>query len=163
MAVASDLARLFDRELDRLANEVAAYESDAALWSTTGAQKNAPATLALHLVGGLLHYIGAALGASGYVRDRDREFSERSVSRDEIVRRVRECRDVVVPVLARLPEEALGRPYPGIVPGPLEGLTTNGMLDHLLWHLGWHTGHIYYHRLGLDGRGPAGEIRSARS
>ncbi|MGD8277299.1 MAG: DinB family protein [Gemmatimonadota bacterium] len=149
-----DFAILFGRELDHLAEEVAAYRSDADLWSTMGAQKNPPGTLALHTAGGLMAMIGTALGGTGYVRDRDREFSERDVSRDEVVSRVRECRDTIVPILAGLDDATLAAPHPGRVPPHMQGVTTHAFLLHLLWHVGWHLGHIYYHRLGLAGGGP---------
>ena len=147
---AQELATLFARELDRLANEIAAYPSDEALWSTAGAQRNAPGTLGIHVVGGLSTFIGAALGGTGYVRDRDREFSERDVPRDEVVRRIRACSDVVVPVLKNLDDEALDGTFPGPLPGQMQGSSTRAFLLFLAWHLGWHTGQVYYHRLGLS-------------
>lgn len=149
MSVGSDLSVLYTRELDRLAGEIAAYPTDADIWSTIGGQKNAAGTLALHVAGGLLAYIGAGLGDNGYVRDRDREFSQRDLSRDEVVRRVRECRDTVVPILRGLDDAAMAAEYPGPTPPPLKGVSTQGFTMHLLWHLGWHLGHVYYHRLGL--------------
>lgn len=149
MSLGQDLAKIYGRELDRLANVIAAYPTDAGLWSTLGAQKNSPGVLALHTVGGLMAFIGAGLGGSNYVRDRDREFSERDVPRDEVVRRVRECRDLVVPILEGLDDAVMGDGYPGNAPPALKGITTQGFLMHLLWHVGWHTGHVYYHRLGM--------------
>ena len=155
MSLGQDFARIYDRELDRLATEVAAYTSDADLWSTVGAQKNPPGALALHVVGGLLAMIGAALGGTGYVRDREREFSGRDVPRNEVVRRIRECRDVIVPVIEGLDDAMLTATYPGKTPPRLEGISTQGFLMHLLWHLGWHLGHVYYHRLGIAESGTA--------
>lgn len=154
MSAAREFAAVYGRELDRLAAEVAAYPDDETLWSVAGAQKNSPGTLAVHTVGGLLHFIGAALGDTGYVRDRDFEFAERGLSRDEVAARVRECRALIVPILEGLDEDVLAREHPGPVPPPLRGATTRAFLMHLLWHLGWHTGHIYYHRLALDGSRP---------
>lgn len=146
-----DFAKIYGRELDRLADEIASYRSDADLWSTMGAQKNSPGTLALHIVGGLMGNIGAGMGGTGYVRDREREFSERDVPREELVRRIRECKDTVVAVLEGLDDTKMGNTYKGKTPPPLKGITTQGYLMHLLWHLGWHLGHIYYHRLGIAG------------
>ena len=150
-----DFANIYGRELDRLAEEVAAYENDSDLWSTSGGQKNPPGNLALHTAGTLMHFVGAGLGASGYVRDRDREFGERDVPRTEIVRRIRECRDTIVPVLEGLEDDAMDRAHPGEVPARLQGITMRAFLLHLLWHVGWHQGHIYYHRLGLADTGSA--------
>jgi hypothetical protein len=145
----TELAHLFRRELDRFAREIEAYDDESALWSTMGAQRNAPGTLAIHVVGGLLTFIGAGLGGTGYVRDRDREFSERDLSRSEILRRLRDCREIVVPVLERLDDAAFAQPYPGALPPQMAGATTRTFLLHLLWHTGWHCGQVYYHRLGV--------------
>lgn len=57
-----DLANIYGRELDRLADEITAYENDTDLWTTMGAQKNPPGSLALHTVGALMHFISGALG-----------------------------------------------------------------------------------------------------
>lgn len=150
-----DFANIYGRELDHLAKEVAAYESDADLWSTIGAQKNAPGTLAIHTVGALNTFIGAGLGGTGYVRDRDAEFNERDLPRAEVIRRIHACRDTIVPILAGLDDAVMGQPHPGAVPERLRGITTHAFLTHLVWHVGWHQGHIYYHRLGLAGGGDA--------
>jgi len=149
MGPGRDFANIYARELDRLASEIGAYRTDADLWSTIGAQKNAPGTLAAHVVGGLMHFIARELGGFDYVRDRDLEFSERDVTRDEMVIRIRTCREAVVPVLENLDAATFDRPFPGALPEPLRGATTRAFLLHLLWHLGWHLGHIYYHRLGI--------------
>jgi hypothetical protein len=144
-----DFANIYGRELDRLANEIGAYPSDADLWSTTGAQKNPPGSLALHVVGGLEWFIGAELGKSGYVRNREREFADRGAPRDEVVRRIRACRATIVPILERLGDDDIAQPYPGTLPPAFAGMTTRAFLMQLLWHLGWHAGHVYYHRLGI--------------
>lgn len=152
-SLGQDLARLFDRELSHLADEIAAYRSDADLWSTAGSQKNPPGTLAIHVAGGLEHFIGAALGGSGYVRDRDAEFTEHGLSRTAVVERVQACRARIVPILEDLDDHVLDRPFPVPVPQDLREAPARRFLLHLLWHLGWHLGHVYYHRLGLEKAG----------
>lgn len=142
-----DLATLFARELDRLAGEIRAYESDDRIWSTQGKQKNSPGTLTLHLCGNLLHYIGAALGGSGYIRDRDAEFSDRC-SKQELLVEIADTRDVITRVLASASDEVMNGKYPGRPPARMDGVGTRRFLMHLLWHFGWHEGQIYYHRLG---------------
>ena len=146
-----DFANIYARELDRLADEVAAYGTDEDLWSTLGAQKNAPGTLAIHTVGALNTFIGAGLGDTGYVRDRDAEFGERGLSRAGVIDRIRACRDSIVPILAGLDDAVMSQQHPGDVPERLRGMTTHAFLTHLIWHVGWHQGHIYYHRLGMHG------------
>jgi hypothetical protein len=148
-SVGGDFAAIFDRELGRLAREVEAYEDESALWSVQGGQKNSPGTLVLHLVGNLMHYIGAELGGTGYVRDREAEFSELGLPREELLMRVAECRTAIASVLESLSDDVMAATYPGEAPGGMEGVTTRAFLLHLTWHIGWHLGHIYYHRLAL--------------
>lgn len=150
MTLGQELAALFARELNRMADQIGAYDSDVAIWTTTGAQKNSPGTLAVHTVGGLLHFVDAGIGGSDYVRDRDFEFRERDVTRADVIERIHACRDAIVPVLEGLDDATLAGPYPGTLPAAMKGLSTRAFLMTLVWHLGWHTGHIYYHRLGLE-------------
>jgi len=145
----AEFALIYGRELDRLAAEIGAYESESDLWTTVGGQKNSPGTLVLHTVGSMLSRIGAELGGTGYVRDRPREFSERNVSRDRLLALVGECRGTITRVIEGLGDDVMEREYPGQPPAGLEGISTRGYLMHMLWHLGWHLGHIYYHRLGI--------------
>jgi len=150
-SIGKDFAFIIDRELGRLEAEVSAYRDEDDLWVTQGAQKNAPGTLVLHLVGNLLAFVGADLGATGYVRDRPAEFSDRGVPRDQLLARVRECREVVPRVLSGLSDEVFARPHPGALPEPMAGFSTHRLMVNLSWHLGWHLGHIYYHRLAVEG------------
>ena len=148
-AVGRDFADVFARELDRLASELQAYADEADLWETMGSQKNPPGTLALHLVGNLMCYVGDGLGRTGYVRDREAEFADRNVPREELLRRVVECRETVTEVLSSMPDEAFEAVYGGETPTRMQGIGTRAFLVHLTWHLGWHLGHIYYHRLAI--------------
>jgi hypothetical protein len=65
------------RDLRAAAREVEAYGSDAALWRAVPGVSNSGGMLALHLAGNLRHFIGAVLGGTGYVRDREAEFARR--------------------------------------------------------------------------------------
>jgi hypothetical protein len=141
-----DFARILDRDLGVLAEQIETYPDDAGVWRSGGSIKNSAGTLALHLVGNLEHFVGAVLGGTGYVRDREAEFGERDVPRGEILERIDNCRAVVAETLAALPDEALAMPYPGKTPPMLEGATTHLFLLHLAAHLAWHLGQIDYHR-----------------
>ncbi len=146
-----DLGQVIARELDRVAEEISAYRDERNLWVTQGAQLNAPGTLALHLAGNLLHYIGAGLGDTGYVRDRHAEFNDRDVPRNELVRRLHEARDVTVRVLSSLDEATFDSGGFSVeLPEPYADMSVRGFLVHLVWHLGWHEGQIYYHRLAVE-------------
>ena len=50
--------------------------SEEQLWRRPFAHGNSVGHLLLHMTGNLNYYIGARVAESGYVRDRDREFSE---------------------------------------------------------------------------------------
>lgn len=146
-------ARILVRELDRLVRLVEAYPDEADLWRTEGSITNSGGTLALHLVGNLEHFVGAVLGETGYVRDREAEFGDRDVPREDIVRRIRACQQALRDTLEGLGDEALLGAYPATLPASLggEGVPAATFLTHLTWHLGWHLGQIDYHRRMLVG------------
>jgi len=141
-----EFARILDRDLGALAEQIETYPDDAGVWRSGGSIKNSAGTLALHLVGNLEHFVGAVLGGTGYVRDREAEFGERDVPRAEILERIDHCRAVVAEVLAALPDESLAETFPGRMPPVFEGASTHLFLLHLTAHLAWHLGQIDYHR-----------------
>ena len=63
-------------ELGTRVHELAEPLSDAQFWTKPFAFGNSFGHLVLHLTGNLNYYIGAEIAGTGYVRDRDREFSE---------------------------------------------------------------------------------------
>lgn len=142
------LLKLYDRDIAKLREEVEKYERDEDLWKKQGDVPNSGGNLALHLCGNLRHFVGAILGNSGYVRDRDAEFVLRDVPRAEIISAVEETRKVVASTLAKLTADDLAKTY------PLEALgypmTTEYFLVHLATHLGYHLGQINYHRRSLS-------------
>src|SRR5690349_19148526 len=50
--------------------------SEADFWRKPVEPGNSVGHLVLHLAGNLNHFVGAQLGGTGYVRDREREFTE---------------------------------------------------------------------------------------
>jgi hypothetical protein len=64
----------FLRDLDKLKEELSLYKNENDLWTVKGDIQNSAGTLTLHLVGNLKHFIGAQIGFTGYIRNRDREF-----------------------------------------------------------------------------------------
>ncbi|HEV7667048.1 MAG TPA: DinB family protein [Thermoanaerobaculia bacterium] len=144
-----DLSTLFLRDLDGLRREIELYPDDAAPWAEIPGLPNRGGTLALHLAGNLRHFIGAILGGSGYVRDRDLEFSARDVPRSELLEKIAAARQEVEAGLAALDPAALDADYPL----PLGGRTisTRQFLIHLAMHLTFHLGQIDYHRRAATG------------
>ncbi|SKA44012.1 Protein of unknown function [Chitinophaga eiseniae] len=137
------LINLFERDLSRLEDEITAYETEEAIWRVPEGIKNSAGNLCLHLCGNLQHFIGAILGQSGYVRERDREFSDKNVPRQDLLALVGVTRRVVLTVIVGLTPEVMARQYPERVPGDM---TTDSFLVHLYGHLNYHLGQINYHR-----------------
>ncbi len=112
-----DLSRLLVRELETFAREVELFPDDESLFKTLPGVANSAGSLGLHVCGNLQHFVGAVLGGTGYVRNRDAEFAARAGRRDDLVRKLRETAAVVASTLGQLPQEALARPYPEPVAG----------------------------------------------
>ena len=144
-----DLRRLLVRELETFAREVELFPDDAGLWKTLPGVANSAGNLALHVCGNLNHFVGAVLGASGYLRDREAEFAARSGSRADVAQKLRETARAVADCLARLAPEVLERPYPEPVAG-LQ-LPCGRFLMHLAVHLGFHLGQAGYLRRIVTG------------
>ena len=149
MSALSDLNRLLGRELATLRDELLAYPDDASVWALPAGVPNSAGTLTLHLAGNLRFFIGTQLGATGYVRDRDAEFSTRGVPRDELVQLVERTADELTRTLAALDPAALAAPFPVEVGGLR--LETQRFLFHLEAHIAYHLGQIDYHRRVVTG------------
>ena len=138
------VAGVITRELRALERELEAYANDAQIWQSHPALPNTGGTLALHAAGNLLHFIGAVLGDTGYVRDRDAEFTRRDVGRDELLRGLRTAREVVAATLEAIPASRLDEWYP--LPIANRRVRTGEYLVHLATHLAYHVGQVDYHR-----------------
>src|SRR5713101_10049312 len=73
--VASELAAYFENIAAKLHKWVDPL-SDQQFWRNPYPYGNSIGHLLLHLTGNLNYYIGARIAATGYVRDRDREFTD---------------------------------------------------------------------------------------
>jgi hypothetical protein len=139
------------REMVTLRKEIDAYPSDESLWKVAPGISNSGGTLALHLAGNLQHFIGAVLGGSGYIRNREAEFSVRGLSRAEVLNLIDQATASLTHTFRSLTDEVLGRQYPERV-GKVR-LTTGDFLVHLEGHLAYHLGQIDYHRRMTTGGG----------
>ncbi|MGF7214410.1 putative damage-inducible protein DinB [Spirosoma lacussanchae] len=142
------LQALFRRDLERLRNEIDAYQSEEQIWAVDGQIPNSAGNLCLHLVGNLNTYIGAELGKTGYVRDRPAEFALKGISKAVLINQVEQTITVVEQTLRQLDDQQLEQAYPIVVLN--EPTTTGFLLIHLATHLGYHLGQINYHRRLLD-------------
>jgi len=143
------LKSLFTRDLNKLKSEIQQYQKEDNLWVVDKGIANSAGNLCLHLVGNLNTFIGAELGKTGYVRNRELEFSLKDVARAELLVKVEDTIKVVNSTLDGLSEADLNGDYPlvKIVAG---GSSVGFMLVHLSTHLAYHLGQINYHRRLLD-------------
>ena len=145
-----DVRRLLLRELAGFRREIEQFDDDETIWRTLPGVANSAGNLALHVCGGLLHFVGAVLGSTGYVRDRDAEFASRGKSRAEVCAVIDDTSSVVDRTLTSLDADVLGRLMP--VPGGHE-LRTGIFLLHLATHASFHLGQAGYLRRVLTGKG----------
>ncbi len=138
------LITLFEKELDKLKEELAAYEQDELVWKTSEGISNSGGNLCLHLTGNLQHFIGATLGETGFIRNREAEFKLKNIPRQKLLEEVDNAKQVVTDTLEQLSKKELESEYPLQVFG--EPLTTQFFLVYLLKHLSYHIGQINYHR-----------------
>ena len=144
MTIAGGLAALFSRDLTRLIQELQAFPSDGILWQRAPGVKNSAGNLVLHLEGNLREYIGRQLGNVAYSRERDQEFELTGGSRDDLIRRMEQVRDLVTTVVSRLSDGDLAAAYPeAVLDTPISSLD---FLVHLHGHLNYHLGQIDYLR-----------------
>lgn len=135
---------MYDRDLSKLKEEIGLYTDEADLWKTGGGITNSAGNLTLHLIGNLRHFFGTVLGDTGYVRDRDKEFSDGGVSRANLLLGVDQAAADVRATLEKLTDADFAANYPLEVFG--YQMTTEFFLVHLATHLNYHLGQINYHR-----------------
>ena len=143
------LRKVMVRDLEALRAELQAYPDERCLWESPPGISNSAGTLALHLIGNLRHYVGAQLGGSDYVRNRDAEFADRGVPVAQLVTELDQAIAEVDRTLGALEIGALRRDFPQEVAGVR--LPTELFLLHLATHLAYHLGQIDYHRRLVTG------------
>jgi uncharacterized damage-inducible protein DinB len=144
-----DVLKLLVRELDAFAREVEMFPDDASLFRTVPGVTNSAGNLALHVCGNLQHFVGAVLGGTGYVRNREHEFKATSGLRADVARELHETAAVVTKTLRQLDSAALDEPYPQ----PVCDLQVpcRLFLMHLAVHLSLHLGQAGYLRPVVTG------------
>lgn len=142
------LKRLFNRDLNKLKEEIESYEDERNMWEVSREISNSAGNLCLHLIGNLNTYIGAEIGKNGYIRQRDLEFSLKNIPRAELIAKIGQTKIEVDAALNLLTDEQLKEEYSAAV--FKENVSTEYVLVHLVTHLAYHLGQINYHRRLLD-------------
>jgi len=142
------LIKLFKRDLNKLKSEIKSYRDEKNLWLVTKEISNSAGNLCLHIVGNLNTFIGAEFGNTGYVRQRDLEFSLKDIPRIELIEQIDETILVVENTIKTLSKDDFQKEYSRRVFE--DKMTTEFFLIHLIAHLSYHLGQINYHRRFLE-------------
>jgi len=138
------ITSLFEKDINKLIEEIGLFKSKEDIWKIREGVSNSAGNLSLHLVGNVNHFIGATLGNSGYVRERDKEFSEKNIPRTQLIEALNSTVSVIKQTLAALPEEDLKRDFPVAINQKI--ISTEYMLVYLLNHFNYHLGQVNYLR-----------------
>ncbi|MDF3026498.1 MAG: hypothetical protein K0S23_805 [Fluviicola sp.] len=139
-----EFERCFTKDLESLAKEIELCDEETVLWRVVPGITNSIGNLTQHLIGNLNHFIGATIGETGYVRNREAEFSERYFTKAELITELGKTSEMLQKVLGSLTNEQLERTYPHEPFG--YSMSTNHMITKLASHLGYHLGQINYLR-----------------
>ena len=130
-------------ELEQLRDEVqkvAEGLSGDQLWKRPLEPSNSIGHLILHLTGNLNHFVGAQLGGTEYVRDREREFTEaRPPARTQLLAQLDDAVATFRRVVGGLTEEQLLAAHPHERFG-----SVLSALVHLVSHFALHRGQMSY-------------------
>ena len=138
------LIQLYERDLNKLRDEISQFSNEADLWKTADGISNSAGNLCQHLTGNLQHFFGAILGNSGYVRDRDAEFESKGTTRADLLADIDAALASVKSTLEQMADDDFSKTYPIEVFG--HPMTTGYFLTHLTTHFNYHLGQINYHR-----------------
>lgn len=99
-------------DLGKRVRELAEPLSDKQFWRKPFAFGNSFGHLVLHLTGNLNYYIGTEIAGTGYVRDRDREFTEAArPAKSEVMARFSETVAMVARTALAQSQEDWSRSY----------------------------------------------------
>ena len=146
--ILQSLESIFSRDLLKLSREIELYKDVNVIWHYEKNISNSAGNHCLHLVGNLNTYIGAEIGKTGYIRNRDAEFSSKGVEQSVLIQMASETMKTVKESLLNFNPALLHTEYPLLV---FDTKTSyEFFLIHLATHLNYHLGQINYHRRLLD-------------
>jgi hypothetical protein len=138
--VSDELCRYFTHLAARVDRAVRALPREK-LWVKPYPYGNSVGHLVLHLTGNLNHYVGAKIAATGYIRDRPREFNDPAEPPAELVlENFHAAVALVVRTARSLSDEDLAAPIADEIPAQ----TKFGLLLVCAAHLNNHIGQMSY-------------------
>jgi hypothetical protein len=143
-----DFKTIVLRDLGFLEDAINHYPDETILWKILPGTSNSAGNLVLHLIGNLRHFIGAVIGKSGYVRNREEEFNAKNVSKAELLNLISICKLEVTKSLDQMQPAELDQEF-AVEVSSKKSLTGYVFL-HLISHFNYHLGQINYHRRVLS-------------
>ncbi|MBK9454062.1 MAG: DUF1572 family protein [Bacteroidetes bacterium] len=143
-----NIKELYISHLEKTIAEITLYTNEADIWAIAPGILNSAGNLSLHIVGNLNLFIGAHLNNSGYVRNREAEFSLKDISKAELTAMLQATQTMINNCLSAMDNNDLEKVYPIDKFG--EGRSIGYVFVYLLAHLDYHLGQINYHRRLLN-------------
>jgi hypothetical protein len=141
------LAELYERDLLKLKDEIEKFKDESNIWKNTEGVINPAGTLVLHLLGNLNYTIGTMMGGTGYVRNREQEFSLTGVSREKLISEIENTIAVVKTSLQGIDHAKLDETYKLEMFGVK---STAFYLTSFYGHFNYHLGQVNYLRRILE-------------
>ena len=97
-----NIADLYERDLNKIIEELNQFKKEKDIWKTKGDVKNSAGNLTLHLLGNLNHFIGRTLAHTDFIRKREDEFSLKDVPREKLISQINSLKEVLKNTFAKL-------------------------------------------------------------
>lgn len=136
----NNFIEIFHRDLLKWKEEILAFKNEEDLWKVKGNLKNSGGNLTLHIIGNLNHFIGTHIGNTGYVRERDKEFSDKNIPRDVMIKNLERTTEMVKDVLSELNDSDFQKIFPLDTFG--KDRNNHFVLVQLVSHLNYHLGQV---------------------
>lgn len=111
--ISSSLAAYYEMTRKRVHELVEPLGSEQ-LWRRPYHYGNSIGNLLLHLTGNLNYYIGAQIARTGYVRQRDREFSDSGKSKQELLANFDQAIEMVIKTIKSQGPDDWSAPYSAV-------------------------------------------------
>jgi uncharacterized damage-inducible protein DinB len=137
----ADVKRRLIDESEKRINICLGELTEEEVWQRPNPQSNSVGNLILHLCGNARQWVVSGLGGIPDERNRDAEFAEQgSISKEELVAKLRQLMLDIVPVLDRLSPEDITKRY------VIQGFNETGLsaLIHVVEHFSYHVGQMAY-------------------
>jgi hypothetical protein len=136
------------RKLAGMVRDLAAPLNEEQFWTKPFSFGNSFGHLTLHLTGNLNYYIGAQIAATGYVRDRPREFSDSTRPlKAEVLKKFDEAVEMVVRTMDSQSEADWSATYSAT---GADAKTRFEMVLQCATHLHHHVGQMMYLNFALQ-------------